>query len=235
MRSKWRFAPTLVLFAAPAFACIVVDRDRVLAKDLAEVNPWFGRFDSELDIGLSPLAGSTRVIRSSELRTLARAHGEAGAVPDSMSRLCIERATEPLTIERLQPVLEAALDGAAAAIIDFSRFRIPRGEIEFTRAGLTPSGLWRGRVNYGQNHTLPIWVRIGAGAESVAAPLAKRHDVERGEQVTVEVTSGAARLAFSATAQSSGSRGESVLVRNPDNGRLLQGQVIASRKVLIHK
>ena len=209
----------MALVAARALACIAVDQDHVLAKHLAAVDPRFARLDPALDLGLTPLAGSTRVIKN------------AGSLPS----ICVERATEPLTAEQLQPVLEAALDGSPVKILEFSRYRVPRGVIEFTRAGLTPSGLWRGRVTYGQSHSLAVWARIGAGVAAADSPAAKRRDVERGEQVTVEVTSGAARLAFPATAQSGGSKGDSVLVRNPETGRLLQAKVIANGKVLIHK
>jgi hypothetical protein len=228
----------------PALACVAIDEDHVLARNLAEANPWFARLDPKLLIGLTPLAGSTRVVTSGELAALARRRGipatpaTAGLVtasPDSFSPICVERATEPLTLEQLQPILEAALDGSPVKILEFSRYRIPHGVIEFTRAGLTSSGLWRGRVGYGQNHSIPLWVRIGAGSTAANSSTAKPRDIERGDQITVEVTSGAARLAFPATAQSGGSRGDSVLVRNLENGHLLQAKVIANGKVLIHK
>jgi hypothetical protein len=228
----------------PALACIAVDGDHVLARNLAKVNPWFARLDPQLEIGLTPLAGSTRVIKSGELAALARRGSVTAAPvteslvaesPDSFSNICVERATQPLTAEQLQPVLETALDGSPVKILEFSRYRIPHGVIEFARAGLTPSGLWRGRVSYGQNHNIPIWARIGAGPTGADTPAAKLREVERGERITVEVTSGAARLAFLATAQSGGREGDNILVRNLGNGRLLQARVMANGKVLIHK
>jgi hypothetical protein len=229
-RSCLRFA--LTVLAVPALACVAVDQDRVLAKDLAELNPWFTRLDPGFEIGLAPLAGSKHVIKGSELAALAR---RVNATPDSLPDICIERATQPLTVEQLQPVLAAALGGSPVQILDFSRYRIPRGAIEFTRAGLTPSGLWRGRVTYGQNHSLPIWARIGVGPAAADSAATKLRAVERGERITVEVTSGAARLAFQATAQSGGRQGDSVLVQNPESGRLFQAKVIGNGKVLIHK
>ena len=59
--------------------------------------------------------------------------------------------------------------------------------------------------------------------------------VGRGERVSVEVTSGSARLAFEATAESSGRVGNFVLVRNPANGRLFQAKVAAKGKVIVQK
>ncbi len=244
MRSRECFPIWLSLLAVPALACVAVHEDHVLARNLAEVNPWFSRLDPQLEIGLTPLAGSTRVIKSGELAAFARRGNVTAtpvteslfaASPDSFSDICVERATQPLTVELLQPVLEAALDGSPIKILEFSRYRIPQGVIEFTRAGLTPSGLWRGRVSYGQNHNIPIWARIGAGPTGADMPAAKLREVERGERITVEVTSGAARLAFLATAQSGGREGDNILVRNLGNGRLLQARVMANGKVLIHK
>jgi hypothetical protein len=215
-------------------ACVAIDEDHVLARNLAPVNSWFGRLDPALEIGATPLAGSKRVIKSGELAALARRNGVTQNL-DSLSDICVERATRLLTSEQLQPVLEAALGGSPVKILEFSRFQIPRGAIEFTRAGLTPSGLWRGRVSYGQTHSIPVWARIGTGSSAADSTPAKLREVERGDRITVEVTSGAARLAFPATAQSGGSTGDSVLVRNLENGRLLQAKVIANGKVLIHK
>src|SRR5258708_9341464 len=160
------------LLAVPALACVAVHEDHVLARNLAEVNPWFARLDPQLEIGLTPLAGSTRVIKSGELAAFER-RGNVTATPvtesvfaassDSFSNICVERATQPLTVELLQPVLEAALDGSPIKILEFSRYRIPQGVIEFTRAGLTPSGLWRGPVSYRQKHNISICGMMWAG------------------------------------------------------------------------
>ena len=48
-------------------------------------------------------------------------------------------------------------------------------------------------------------------------------DVVRGERVRMEIRSGRARLILEAQAQSSGSRGEVIGVRNPANGKILRG------------
>jgi hypothetical protein len=229
-----------VLLAAPALACVAVEQDRVLAKDLVPENAWFARLDPGLEIALTPLAGITRVIKSGELAALTRRNRIIVEIPGSFSSLCVERAAAPLTPEGLQPVLEQVLGGSPVRILDYSRYPVPRGEIEFTRAGLTTAGLWRGRVIYGNRHSTPVWAKVAlepGGAESSAAQPRwdKPREIERGEQVTVEVTSGGARLAFQATAQSAGHAGDFVLVRNPENGRLFQAKVLGNGKVLIHK
>lgn len=66
-------------------------------------------------------------------------------------------------------------------------------------------------------------------------PIPPRNGVARGERVLVEVTSGAARLAFETTAESAGGLGNFVLVRNPANGRLFPAKVAGKGKVVIQR
>ena len=218
--------------AANAAGCIAVEGERVLAKDLAAADPWFARADPNLEIGLSPLAGITRVIKRRELLALARSADGAG-MPDSISDICVERSSEPLTARLLQPVLDAAMDGTPVTISEFSHYPIPHGTIEFAHANLTPSGFWKGRVTYVANHSVPIWVKLQMGSGS--AVKGKSRAVERGEKINVEVTSGAARLVFEAVAETAGRQGEWVLVRNPENGHMFQAKVLGDGKVVINK
>ena len=204
----------------------------MLARDLAAADAWFARADPNLEIGLAPLAGVTRVIKHRELLALARSTAGAG-MPDSISDICVERWSQPLTASLLQPVLDAAMDGTPVTILEFSHYAIPHGTMEFARANLAPSGLWKGRVMYGDNHSVPVWVKVGMGSGS--APRGKTREVERGSRISVEVTSGAARLVFEAVAETAGRQGEWVLVRNPENGHLFQAKVLGDGKVVINK
>lgn len=61
--------------------------------------------------------------------------------------------------------------------------------------------------------------RIRAGEALEAGWLRLPKDVERGDAVTVEVASGAARLVLQGRAETGGRRGEPVAVRNPTSGR----------------
>jgi hypothetical protein len=72
--------------------------------------------------------------------------------------------------------------------------------------------------------------RPPSDAKPQAAP-----EVTRGERVHVEVLSGAAKIHFEANAESSGRAGDSVLIRNPANGRLFQAKVSARGKVSVQK
>jgi hypothetical protein len=217
----------IFVIAARAFACQIVEGDRILGKDLAAASGSFAAIDSELAIGAAPLAGVTRVLHASDLAKIA---GENGIILEApASELCFQRATELLTSEKLMPALKSALEDEAATIeiLEFSRFQVPRGRLEFTRAGFSQNGFWRGRMVYGDGRTVPVWakVRVTGGAGQVS----------QGDRVSVEVISGGALLAFEGTAGSSGRIGESIRVRNPGNGKWFQAQVEGKGKVAVRK
>jgi flagella basal body P-ring formation protein FlgA len=67
----------------------------------------------------------------------------------------------------------------------------------------------------------------------LASMLVSPREVERGDKVTVEVSSGSARLSFDGTAQSPGRAGESILIRNPESGRLFHARVEAKGRVMV--
>ena len=283
---------TAFLFAmAPAFACGLIDSDRILGKDVAAASPVFAAISVQLEIGAAPLPGVQRVLRADELVRLAKQNGIVLDGP--VNAVCFERATEQLTVEKLLPALRQALavDNAKIEIIDFSHFGVPHGALDFPKSGLMPNGLWRGRVLYDQGHSMPLWVKahitveqtwvealeslptgkpieasqlivktgprfpidtafleslnalvgrrpvrtLSPGTPIVAAMLTIAHDVERGDLVAVEVKVGGAILDFEATAESSGRAGESILIKNPDNGHSFQAKIQDKGHVLVEK
>ena len=74
---------------------------------------------------------------------------------------------------------------------------------------------------------------IRAGAPLLANDLDEPNDVDRGQTVLVEVHSGAAVLKLEATAESSGRRGDMVLLRNTSSGRSFRAQVIEKGRVAV--
>jgi flagella basal body P-ring formation protein FlgA len=281
----------LLAVMSPAFACHVIEGDRILGSDVASSSPLFAELDPHLEIGAAPLAGVQRVMRPEELVRLAKQNGIAFEGP--ASAICFARATEPMTSEILLPILQKALaiDNATIEILDFSRFGIPRGTFDFPKTGLTTNGLWRGRILYGESHSMPVWVKahitidrtwveavetlpagkaieasqlilktgprfpfdtalvestnrvagrrpirtLAVGTPIAISMLTIAHDVERGESVAVEVRVGGAILDFDATAESSGRAGESILVKNPDNGRSFPAVIQGKGHVLVEK
>jgi flagella basal body P-ring formation protein FlgA len=280
-----------LLAIGPGFACGIVDGDHILGKDVSAASAVFAALDPHLEIGPAPLAGVQRVLRPEELVRLATLNGIALDGP--ASAICFERASETLTAERLLPVLQntLGLGGANIEILDFSRFGVPRGTFEFPKSSLMPNGLWRGRVLYGENHSMPVWVKaritvqrtwveagealavgkaieasqlnvrtgprfpfdpplvdsiqvlvgrkpvrtLAAGTPVALAMLTIAHDVERGDVVEVLVTVGRAVLDFEATAESSGRAGESILVKNPDNGHSFLAKIQNKGHVVVEK
>jgi flagella basal body P-ring formation protein FlgA len=279
----------IIFVIRPAFACQVVDSDRIFGKDVAAASPLFAALEAHLEIGATPLPGAQRVLRPEELVRLAKQNGISLSEP--AAALCFERATQPLTAEQLLPALRQALGSGDAAIelLEFSRVGVPRGTLEFSKSSLMPNGLWRGRLIYDQNHSMPVWVRtritvqrtwveasetlvvgkaidpqqlilktgprfpfdtsfitsvelvtgrkpvrtLAAGTLIAPQMLTIAHDVERGDRVAVEVKVGRAILDFEATAESSGRTGDSILMKNPENGRSFQAKIQDKGHVLV--
>jgi len=156
----------ILLSIAPVWgACVSVETDRILGKDLATARQEFVALDPGVEIGFSPLPGVTRVLQPWELAALARKFGIATS--SRFERVC--------------------------------------------------------------------FVRPASAMVAVHKPALPEPDVLRGEQVSVLVTSGAALLRFQADAETSGRRGDSVLVRNPENGKLFQARVEGKGRVTVQR
>ncbi len=146
-------------------SCVAVEGDRIRAADLAAVVPAFAAMPPDTELGYSPAPGVRRVFHAAELRRLAsRQSAPAGEMPD----VCVERPTAPLASDVLWAALSAAVGDPAARIeiLDWSRYPVPRGALEFHRAGVFvettgPDApvLWKGLVNYGDRGRFSIWVR----------------------------------------------------------------------------
>ncbi len=74
---------------------------------------------------------------------------------------------------------------------------------------------------------------IRQGEPIFASMLTKPCEVERGDVVRVEVSSGGAHLEFDAVAQSAAHAGESVTVKSPENGAHFQARVEAKGRVSV--
>jgi flagella basal body P-ring formation protein FlgA len=76
--------------------------------------------------------------------------------------------------------------------------------------------------------------RLIRAGEALTAPLLKEApEITRGESVAVVVRSGAARLTLNARSESSGATGQTVWVRNPENGRRFSAQVEGKGKAVV--
>jgi flagella basal body P-ring formation protein FlgA len=84
----------------------------------------------------------------------------------------------------------------------------------------------------------PLWAWQGAVLKSAPVNRARivvPPDVQRGERVRVRVTCGGVLLQFDADAESSAHIGETVIVKNPENGRRFIARVEDKGKVFVKK
>lgn len=75
---------------------------------------------------------------------------------------------------------------------------------------------------------------IPAGSVLYARMLAAPREVERGEEILVEVSSGGAQLRFRARAETGGRSGDMIIVRNPVNGRRIAARVQGPGKAVVN-
>ncbi len=157
--------------------CIAVEGEQILARHLAEAVPAFARLEGEAVLGYAPAPGARRILTAQEVARLAARHGLAVEGRE----VCLERALAPLTAQKVVEALRRALgrEDARIELLDFSRYPVPPGELEFPRSGLgaPPGGraqamLWRGRLRYDGRRSLPVWARVriaASGKRLVAA------------------------------------------------------------------
>jgi len=277
-----------MMLAALALAgCLAVDpaADQILLSDLSSIFPAEVVLPGE-SVGFAPAPGVERRFEIAELRRIAaRFH-----LPDPEREVCVSRPAAPPDAARILEALRAALPGATIEVLDYSRYPVPDGPLEFALAGLR-GATWSGAVRYGGRHRAPVWARVRvtisatrviatrnlpAGARIDAAdlrvetrdetpsPEAMPSDpadvagmiprrsiragetvraswlgpakaVARGETVDVEVRAGGALLRLPGQALTSGTVGQTILVRNPESNRRFQARIEAPGKVTVGK
>jgi hypothetical protein len=215
--------PPLILAAA----CVAIEGDKILLSDLARAVPAFSKAPPGEVFGLAPTPGVRRLVGPAEIGKAAARYGVE--LPPELTGVCFESPAEPLSEERVTEELRKALAGENWTLVDFSRYRVPPGEIDFIvpprLAGNVPVIL-RGRIRYGDNHSFPCWARV-----KISKP---PREVERGDMVAVEVTSGGALVKFEARAESGGALGEAVVLRNPATKICFSARVAGKGKVTLN-
>ncbi|HBY61327.1 MAG TPA: flagella basal body P-ring formation protein FlgA, partial [Solibacterales bacterium] len=271
-----------MIWLLAASMCVPLESDRIRAGDLAAAAPGFASLPAETEIALAPAFGVQRFFDGGSLARIAARFGLKAA---EYRPVCFERPAATLRQEQILASLRAALEGEdfELTLLDYSRFRVPEGQLEFPKAGLpapmvgssSASLVWRGRVRFSGNRTMPVWARVKvavrrdvvvvkentaaqavlgaetlkverramhplaaatvrsiaeaegkllrrslkAGEALLPAHLAAPPDVKRGDQVEVTAREGSAEVRIVGKAFSSGSAGETVMVRNPASGK----------------
>jgi flagella basal body P-ring formation protein FlgA len=176
------------LAPAQSLGCIEVERDRIVAGDLAASLSSFAQLPPQTPLGASPLPGVRRFFHLPELKMLAKRYGmDIGAAPD----VCVERPMEKLDREKVLESMRQALGlkDARIEIAETNLYPVPRGRVMFRREDLGRPALassespviWRGNVLYGDSHRFAIWARVHVSA-SVPRVVAVE-DLKRGEPI----------------------------------------------------
>jgi flagella basal body P-ring formation protein FlgA len=158
-----RAAPfALLAWAVPTFAasCQPVEGASILARDFVPLIPAFTTLQPETAILDAPIAGVQRIVLAEDVLRLE--HKFQLAPEGLATAVCFEQASFALAAEDLLAVLKGAFQGkdVEIEILDFTRTPVPHGALQFTRAGLEPSGLWHGRVVYAQGRSSSVWAKV---------------------------------------------------------------------------
>lgn len=153
----------LALAVAPGSACVPIDHEHILGRDLARANSAFTALPTDMDLGLAPAVGTARVMPARELQRIADAHAIRAQFSDDV---CFSWATRPLSIEAIAHAMEKALlpRRVHVDVLDQSSWPVPDGDVVFHPSGLTFGlngiAFWRGYVNYGLSRHFSVWARV---------------------------------------------------------------------------
>ncbi len=183
-------------------ACISVDGDKILVRDLALALPEFAAVDLAQVIGFAPIPGTTRILRSGEIVRLAKSL-KVPVEPGTIRDVCFEGAAAVLTEDQIRTAITAAvgLPIVKLNIIDFSRSPVPAGRLELSVNSLVHSSVqsadfpitWRGRLVSESGHSFPVWVKMTLEVKAQAVIAVK--ELNRG-QVLAPSDVGIAEEAF---------------------------------------
>lgn len=144
--------------------CHGIDKEFVLARDVAAFVPAFAAVPGEFNLGYIPLSGTQRILRGADLQRVAKNRGfDLDGLPD----ICFERRTFVPTADQIREAMRVAL-GVADAKIEVSsssQHPAPVGEVVFPREALQVAesqrdALWRGYVRYGDDQHFGLWAKV---------------------------------------------------------------------------
>ncbi len=166
----------LITFSAVQLAaCGIIEGDRIHGSDLAAEEPAFADIDPTADLGPAPVAGARRTLQSLEIEKLAKERSITLSAGQNRS-VCFERATLVLTesLSRSGPSRFARFAAPNRARPSGNRRFQPKfaacRRIGLSSRWLGSSGLWRGRLIYAGNRSVPIWARVRVTDASTGKP-----------------------------------------------------------------
>jgi hypothetical protein len=223
--------PVLWTVLSVAAGCLSIEGDRITAKDLSRAVPEFAGLPEGVSLGFAPLPGAHRGLTGTDIQRIATQYGIKTEFRDSV---CFEWQMRRLDRSDVLKAMREALGQDGVELEDFSLFPAPPGPVVFPLAGLNrqPKGssFWRGYVQYGGDKRFNVWAKVRL--DRSVAPAATI-DVVGGSRVTVVVRSGGAELKLDAQAITSGSKGQTVTIRNPRSGRSFAAEVTGKDTVVV--
>jgi flagella basal body P-ring formation protein FlgA len=155
----------MMFFLLAAAACITVDGDAIRMGDVARGIPSFAAVDPGIPVALAPAFGATRTFAPAEVSRLAARYDVDRL---SLQGVCFERPSGRLDAGELREVLEGALPvkDTHLEVVDFAAYAVPVGTVTFAIGGLQTAAatdgtrLWRGRVEYGNHRSYPVWAKV---------------------------------------------------------------------------
>src|SRR5581483_6020043 len=84
---------------------------------------------------------------------------DALPISDPEREVCVSRPAAPPNPDRILAALQAALPEARIQLLDYSRYPVPEGPLDFASTGLR-GATWSGAVRYGGRHRAPVWARV---------------------------------------------------------------------------
>ena len=177
----------MMMLLLAAASCAAVEGEMIRLADFVRALPAFAAAPAETPVAFAPSFGAQRTFAASDVQRLAARYGVE--VP-ATTAVCFSRPTHKLDEAGIKGVLLKALSdsGAHLELVDFARYDVPQGEVDFNRTGLQRAApgdgtrLWRGRVVYGNHRSFPVWAKVrlslqreclvAAGALPAGKPLA---------------------------------------------------------------
>ena|ERR1017187_2558291 len=165
-------------------ACLAVSpgSDHILVRDLTGAFPGLESVAPGLPVALAPAPGVERVFRLPELRRLAARFNLPAALT---AEVCVVRPVSPPDPALFLAAMQKELPQATIEIQDYSRQRVPAGDLAFPAASLRRApreALWIGYVRYAGNRRFTVWARvkvsIAVGRVVAAADLAPQRPID---------------------------------------------------------
>jgi flagella basal body P-ring formation protein FlgA len=150
-------------------ACLTLESESVLARDIVSAIPAFSQFPPDFLLGYVTSSGAPRVFHGADLERIAKNRGaDLHGLPD----VCFARKTFIPQETQIQKAIRDAIQATAGdqnariEVIASSQRQAPSGELVFPRDGvqLSASGqsdvMWHGFVRFGVSGKFPVWARV---------------------------------------------------------------------------